>query len=258
MKMRMYYPQLAELLGTLENPPRVTAFRSFGEIVSAMRTTRDFIRMGKEKFEKIRSDAVKSGKLTQAGLNDLKADFEDAYIPMSDFLRKGLLTEIDAWKERELKNAFAIVNKAPTDDQVRKLEVILKRDGILQSEVEMWAKEFGDNYLCASAFRDYAKRMGYFLIYSDFTDADERIEAINEAYQYLNEMLSIINKDDSSYKSLAFYGTDANGNSYEGSAAEQFTKILDADPTFKPQKIEVKLIADQDDKKKDDDETKAS
>ena len=258
MKMRMYYPQLAELLGTLENPPRVTAFRSFGEIVDAMRTTKDFLKIAQDNFEKIRSDAVKSGKLTQAGLNDLKADFDDAFIPLSDFMRTGLLKEIDAWKERELKNAFAIVNKAPTDDQVRKLEVILKRDGILQSEVEMWAKEFGDNYLCASAFRDYARRMGYFLIYSDFTDADERIEAINEAYKYLNEMLSIISQDNSTYKSLAFYGTDENGNSYEGSAAEQYTKILDADPTFKPQKIEVKLIADQDDKKKDDDETKAS
>ena len=255
MKMRMYNPQLAELLGTLENPPKVSTFKTFGEIVDAMRTTRAFLKVGKDKFKEIRADAIKGGKLTKSGLDDLQADFNDAFNPLYDFMRTGLLKEIDNWKERELKNAFAIVNKAPTDDQVRKLEVILKRDGILQSEVEMWAKEFGDNYLCASAFRDYAKRMGYILIFSDFTDADERIQVINEAYNYLTEMLSVINSEESSYKLLAFYGTNENGESYDGSAAKTYTEILDADPTFKPQKITVKPITDEDDKK---DETQAS
>ena len=258
MKMRLFDPELAKILENLDKEPIIPAFKTFADIVTAMRQTHEYLMLQKERFEKLYSEKSHSGKLTKSGLDDFRADFNDAFVPYMSFVRDAIRKEIENWKDREQKNVFAVTNKAPTDDQAKQLEVILKREKISKAELEMWAKNFGSNYLCASAFRDYAKRMGYFLIYSDFMDADERIEAINEAYQYLNEMLSIINKDDSSYKSLAFYGTDANGNSYEGSAADQFTKILDADPTFKPQKIEVKLIADQDDKKKDDDETKAS
>ena len=253
MKMRLFDPELAKILENLDKEPIIPAFKSFADIVTAMRQTHEYLMLQKERFEKLYSEKSHSGKLTKSGLDDFRADFNDAFMPYMSFVRDAIRKEIENWKDREQKNVFAVTNKAPTDDQAKQLEVILKREKISKAELEMWAKNFGSNYLCASAFRDFAEKKGYQIIYSDFTDADDRLTDIENAYEYLNTMLSgIMQPEHSSYNLLAFYGTDENGNSYEGSLAAAYTKALDRDTTFKAQKIEVKPITEP--KKEDDKE----
>lgn len=246
MKMRTFNPQLAELMSELEKSPLNTTLRTFADIVAYMRNTHALLMINREKFERIYSDAVRSGKFTVAGLQDQKEDFEDAYKSLSKKFADIISSEIDKWKSQEQKNAYAVVSKAPTDEQARSLEVILKRDTISQAELEMWAKNFSDNYICSCAFRDYAKRMGYIVLYSDFTDAEERIEVIEDAYAKLQDMLKNISiPENGKYNLLLFYGTNESGNYYSGTWAENYTSILDADSTFKPQKIEVKPITEE-------------
>lgn len=246
MKMRTFNPQLAELMSELEKSPLNTTLRTFADIVAYMRSTHALLMISREKFERIYSDAVRSGKFTVAGLQDQKEDFEDAYKSLSKKFADIISSEIDKWKSQEQKNAYAVVSKAPTDEQARSLGVILKRDTIIQAELEMWAKKFSDNYICSCAFRDYAKRMGYIVLYSDFTDAEERIEVIEDAYAKLQDMLKNISiPENGNYNLLLFYGTNESGNYYSGTWAENYTSILDADSTFKPQKIEVKPITEE-------------
>ena len=246
MKMRTFNPQLAELMSELEKSPLNTTLRTFADIVAYMRNTHALLMINREKFERIYSDAVRSGKFTVAGLQDQKEDFEEAYKSLSKKFADIISSEIDKWKSQEQKNAYAVVSKAPTDEQARSLEVILKRDTISQAELEMWAKNFSDNYICSCAFRDYAKRMGYIVLYSDFTDAEERIEVIEDAYAKLQDMLKNISiPENGNYNLLLFYGTNESGKYYSGTWAENYTSILDADSTFKPQKIEVKPITEE-------------
>lgn len=244
MKMRLFDPDIAEILSRLDKEPLLPTLRTFADIVKTMRDTHDFLAYQKEQFEQKLAEKQASGKFTQSGLNDLRADFNDVFKPYSDFVISAIRKEIDNWKDREQKNAYAVINKAPTDDQARKLEVVLKRDKISKSELELWARNFGDNYLCASAFRDFAEKKGYQIIYSDFTDADERLEDINKAYEYLNTRLSdvTIPKTNLDYQGLAFYGTDDNGDYYNGTLADIYTESLDRDSTFKPQTIDIKPI----------------
>lgn len=246
MKMRTFNPQLAELMSELEKSPLNTTLRTFADIVAYIRNTHALLMINREKFERIYSDAVRSGKFTVAGLQDQKEDFEDAYKSLSKKFADIISSEIDKWKSQEQRNAYAVVSKAPTDEQARSLEVILKRDTISQAELEMWAKSFSDNYICSCAFRDYAKRMGYLVLYSDFTDAEERIEVIEDAYAKLQDVLKNISiPENGNYNLLLFYGTNESGNYYSGTWAENYTSILDADSTFKPQKIEVKPITEE-------------
>lgn len=246
MKMRTFNPQLAELMSELEKSPLNTTLRTFADIVAYMRSTHDIFMLAREKFEKIYSEAVRSGKFTIAGLKDQKEDFENAYHSLCKKFVDILSSEIDKWKSQEQRNAYEVVSKAPTDEQARSLEVIIKRENISQAELEMWAKKFGDNYICSCAFRDYAKRMGYIVLYSDFTDAEERIEVIEDAYAKLQDMLKNISiPENGNYNLLLFYGTNESGNYYSGTWVENYTSILDADSTFKPQKIEVKPITEE-------------
>ena len=241
MIMRTYYPQLVELLNSLEKEPITPTLRTFKSIMDYVRDNREFFLIHKKEFEKIYPDAVNKGKLTPSGLADLKADFNDAYNNFKKLICDQIKGQIKLWKENELRNAFEVVNKAPTDDQARKLEVILKRENLSASEVELWAKEFGSNYLCASAFRDYAEKQGYIISFSDFTDVDDRLSDINNANDYLLEMINVIDQNDLSYKQMCFFGSDDNGNPYEGTLAAEYVKVLDRDVTFKgEQKIEVK------------------
>ena len=241
--MRLYDPELAKILEKLDKKPILPTLRTFADIAKTLRETHEFLIYRKDEFEKLYTEKVNSGKFSKSGLNDMRADFDDAFNGYRDTIADAVRREIESWKDIEQRDAFAVVNKAPTDDQARQLETILKRDSISKSELEMWAKSFGANYLCASAFRDFAKRNGYLIVYSDFTDADERLENINKAYEYLNTMLSGIDKPSSdSYQSLAFYGTDENGEYYKGTLADVYTESLDRDPTFKHQKIDIKEI----------------
>lgn len=244
MKMRLYDPDIAEILSRLDKEPLLPTLRSFADIVKTMRDTHDFLSYQKEQFEQKLAEKKSSGRFTMSGINDLRADFDDAFKPYSDFVISAIRTEIDNWKDREQKNLYAIINKAPTDDQARKLEVVLKRDKVSMSELELLARNFGDNYLCASVFRDFAEKKGYHVIYSDFTDADERIEDINTAYEYLNTRLSEVAtpKKNIGYQGLAFYGTDENGDHYKGTLADIYTESLDRDSTFKPQTIDITPI----------------
>lgn len=246
MKMRTYNPQLAELMSELEKSPLHATLRTFADIVSYIRTTHEFLMMSRDKFESIYNDALRSGKYTTAGLKDMQADFEDAFKPYCNKFTDMIASEIDTWKSQEQKNAYAVVSKAPTDEQARSLEVILKREHISQAELEMWAKNFSDNYICSCAFRDYAKRMGYLIIYSDFTDAEERIEAIEDAYKKLENMLNNINVSErGNYNLMLFYGMNESGEYYSGTWVDEYIKILDSDSTFKgTQKIEVKPISE--------------
>ncbi|MCR5489551.1 MAG: hypothetical protein K6F03_05750 [Saccharofermentans sp.] len=242
--MTIYNPQLAELMNAVKNPPTIPALKSFGEICKAMRTAHDFYMLHVEQFEKIYSDTARAGKLTTAGLKEMRAEFEGAIMPVISKTRDMISNEIEKWKEAELHNTYATVNKAPTEEQARLLEVVLKKDSVSQAELEMLARNFGDNYSCACAFRDFAKKKGYMVAFSDFTDAEDRITDINGAYDYLNNMLAEIHKpSNSSYNLMAFYRTDENGESYEGSLARAYTEALDTDSTFKPQKIEVTPIS---------------
>lgn len=244
MKMRLFDPDIAEILSRLEKEPLLPTLRTFADIVKTMRDTHDFLSYQKEQFEQKLAEKQASGRFTASGINDLRADFNDAFKPYSDLVIGAIRKEIDNWKDREQKNLFAVINKAPTDEQARKLEVVLKRDNISKSELELWARNFGDNYLCASAFRDFAERKGYLIVYSDFTDADERIEDINTAYEYLNTRLSEVTTPNANvnYQGLAFYGTDENGEHYKGTLADIYTESLDRDSTFKPQSIDIKPI----------------
>lgn len=254
MKMRLYDPELASILENLTKEPIIPTLRTFADIVRTMRETREFLVYQLDNFKALYSKKEKSGKLTKAGLEDMKADFNEAFNPYMSFMKSLISREIDNWKDREQKNVFAVINKAPTDEQARQLEAILKREKISRAELEMWAKGFSDNYLCASAFRDFAEKKGYQIIYSDFTDADDRLEDINNAYEYLNNMLSIVGATETSYTLLCFYGTDENGNSYDGSMVKAFTERLDRDTTFKAQKIEVKPITETEPKIEDNKE----
>ena len=247
MKMRTYNPQLAELMSELEKSPLHATLRTFADIVSYLRSTHAFLMVARDKFESVYNDALRSGKYTTAGLNDMRADFEDAYKPYCQKFTEMIGSEIDRWKSQEQKNAYAVVSKAPTDEQARSLDVILKRGDMSQAEMEMWSKKFGDNYICSCAFRDYAKKLGYIVLYSDFMDAEERINIIEDAYTRLKDMLSNISTPESEqYKLLLFYGTNNNTSDYFGGTwVEEYTRILDSDTTFKsdPQRIEIKPIS---------------
>lgn len=244
--MRMYDPDIANIISNLNNKPTFTAFKSFADVIKPMREIHGFLTSQREQFETKYNEKRFGGKFTMSGLNDLRADFEDAYKPVRALLVDDFKAKLDDWKDREQKNLYAIINKAPTDDQARQLEVVLKRDNISKTELELWAKGFGDNYLCASAFRDYAERKGYLIVYSDFTDADERLEDINKAYEFINSRLPEIDVSnaDLSYTGLTFFGTDEDGEYYQNSFLDAYIDCLDSDPTFKPQTIDIKPIVD--------------
>lgn len=245
MKMRTYNPQLAELMEELERTPSLPTLRTFGDIVDAMRTTHDFIMLARDKFESVYSEAVKGGKYTMAGLRDMKEDFEEFYLSVTKKMTDFISEEIEKWKSKEQRNTFDVVSKAPSDEQSKILNVILTRDDISLAEVELWAKRFSDNYACSCSFRDYAKKLGYMVIYSDFTDAEERIETIDKAYNYLKDLMRSIttSDDDLSYPHLVFYGKSTDtGDHFENTYVDDYIRILDADKTFKEQTIEVKPI----------------
>ena len=246
MKMRLFDPDIARILERLEREPATTTVKTFADIVKVLRDAHVFLTEQREQFERLYNEKRFSGRFTQSGLNDLRADFEDAYKPFYELLTRQIKNSIENWKDREEKNLYAITNKAPTDDQAKKLEVVLKRDNISKTELEMWARDFGDNYLCASAFRDFAERKGYQVIYSDFTDADTRLEDINKAYEFINSRLADIDVSnaDISYTGLTFYGTDESGAYYQNGFLDAYIECLDADPTFKPQTIEIKPIVE--------------
>lgn len=247
MQLRTYHPQLAELMSEIDKTPVIPTLRTFGEIVNAMRNSHDVLMIARGKFENIYSEAVKSGKYTTAGLRDMKEDFESAYMSITKRFVELILSEIEKWKSLEQKNTYAIVSKAPSDEQAKLLNVILTRDNISLAEVELWAKQFGDNYVCSCSFRDYAKKLGYLVIYSDFTDAEERIQTIENAYTYLKTLVSSINtsNENLSYPQLVFYGTDEDtGEHYSNTYVDDYIRILDSDSTFKPQEIKVAPITD--------------
>lgn len=242
---RTYNPQLAELMNELEKKPNLpTTLKTFGDIVSAMRTTHSFAMTARSRFEKIYSEAVHGGKYTMAGLRDMKEDFEDFYKSLTTSLTDFISEEIEKWKGKEQRNTYAVVSKAPSDEQAKLLNAILTRNNISLAEVELWAKHFGDNYVCSCSFRDYAEKLGYLVIYSDFTDAEERIETVEKAYTYVKDLLRSINTADKdlSYPQLVFYGIDEDtGTNYANTYVDDYICILDSDSTFKAdQKIEVK------------------
>ena len=152
--------------------------------------------------------------------------------------------------EGEIGQTYAIVSKAPTDEQAKILNVILTRDDISQAEIELWAKNFADNYACSCSFRDFAKKNGYMVIYSDFTDAEERIQTVDKAYNYLKDLVHSINtsNENLSYPQLVFYGTDSDtGEHFSNTYVDEYIRVLDSDTTFKAeQKIEVKPISQND------------
>ena len=245
--MRTFNPQLAELMEEIDKTPTISTLRTFADIVNAMRGTHDFLMVARNKFERIYSDAVKGGKYTTAGLRDMKEDFEDAYKSVAKKFTDILLSEIDKWKSKEQRNTFDVVSKAPTDEQAKILNVVLKRESISQAEIEMWAKHFSDNYVCSCSFRDYAKNKGYIVVYSDFTDAEERIETVEKAYNYLKDLIHSINTTDEnlSYPHLVFYGkSDETGEHFANTFVDDYIRILDSDTTFKSQTIEVKPITE--------------
>jgi hypothetical protein len=246
MKMRTYNPQLAELMSEIDKTPIIPTLRTFGDIVNALRNTHAILMVARDKFESIYSEAVRGGKYSSAGLRDMKEDFEETYKSVADKFIDLISGEIEKWKSQEQKNTYAIVSKAPTEEQARSLSVILTRENISQAEIELWAKSFGDNYACSCSFRDFAKNKGYLVIYSDFTDAEERIEIIEDAYQKLRDMLqNIKTPDNESYKLMVFYGMDNNtGEFFSGTWVDEYIRILDSDTTFKPQTIEIKPISD--------------
>ena len=250
MQLRTYHPQLAELMSEIDKTPIIPTLRTFGEIVNAMRNTHDVLMIARGKFENIYSEAVKSGKYTTAGLRDMKEDFETAYLSVASKFVDLILSEIEKWKSSEQKNTYAVVSKAPTDEQTRSLSVILTRENISQSEIELWAKSFSDNYACSCSFRDFAERKGYQVVYSDFTDVEERIQTIDKAYTYLKELVRNINTSDNNmnYPQLVFYGTDSDtGEHYSNTYVDEYIRVLDSDSTFKAeQKIEVKPISPND------------
>lgn len=242
--MTIFNPELVELMNEIKKPPMIPTLKSFSEIVDAMRTTHAVLMINRTKFEQIYADAVKSGKLSASGLREMKEEFESAYNSSTKLFRDLLSSEIDKWKNQEQNNAFEVVNKAPSDEQSRALDAIVKRETVSQAEIELWAKNFEDNYLCASAFRDFAKSKGFYVFYSDFTDAEERIKAITDSYERLNSMLKSINQlnNDMSYLALSFYGTDENGNYFKG-WSDNYSAVLDSDSTFKPKTIKVEPIS---------------
>lgn len=243
--MTIYNPQLAELMNNIKNPPKAPTLKTFRDICDGMRTTHDFFILQKEKFEQIYSDTAKSGKFSSAGLKEMRNEFESNFTPIANDIREMFSKEIEKWKAEEQKNAYAVVNKAPTDEQARLLEVVFRRDKVTQAEIEMYAKNFGDNYACASAFRDFAKNKGFYVVYSDFESAEDRIEAIEKASDYLNDMLKGIDRPTTEeYKYMCFFGSDDNGNIYAGSRITAFSDILDKDTAFKPQKVEVSPITE--------------
>ena len=245
--MRTYNPQLVALMEELGKKPTIPTLRTFGDIVKGMRSTHDFVMLARSKFENIYSEAVRGGKYTTAGLRDMKEDFEEFYLSLAKRCSDFISEELEKWKSAEQRNTYAIVSKAPTDEQAKILNVILTRDNISLAEVEMWAKHFGDNYACSCSFRDYAKKNGYMVIYSDFTDAEERIETIEKAYDYLKDLLRSINTSDEylSYPQLVFYGKSSEtGEHFNNTYVDEYISILDSDTTFKPQTIEVKPISD--------------
>ncbi len=247
MQLKTYHPQLAELMNEIDKTPVIPTLRTFGEIVNTTRNSHDVLMVARGKFENIYSEAVKSGKYTTAGLRDMKEDFETAYRSITTKFVDLILGEIEKWKSLEQKNTYAIVSKAPSDEQAKLLNVILTRDNISLAEVELWAKQFGDNYVCSCSFRDYAKKLGYLVIYSDFTDAEERIQTIENAYTYLKTLVSSINtsNENLSYPQLVFYGTDKDtGEHYSNTYVDDYIRILDSDSTFKPQEIKVAPITD--------------
>lgn len=247
MQLKTYHPQLAELMNEIDKTPVIPTLRTFGEIVNTTRNSHDVLMVARGKFENIYSEAVKSGKYTTAGLRDMKEDFETAYFSVASKFVELILSEIEKWKSSEQKNTYAIVSKAPTDEQAKLLNVILTRDNISLAEVELWAKQFGDNYVCSCSFRDYAKKLGYLVIYSDFTDAEERIETIENAYNYIKDLVRSINtsNENLNYPQLVFYGTDeATGEHYSNTYVDDYIRILDSDSTFKPQEIKVAPITD--------------
>jgi len=244
MNMRTYHPQLAELLSEIEKVPVMPTLRTFGEIVNFMRGNHLLFLQARSKFESIYSNAVQSGKYSTAGLRDIKEDFENTHLSVVKKFQDLILGEIEKWKSNEQRNTFEIVSKAPTEEQSRSLDAVLKRENITKAEIEMWSKNFGDNYACACAFRDFAKKKGFDVVYSDFTDAEERIETIDNAYNYLKDLVKCINttNENLSYPQLVFYGTNENMEHYKGTWVDDYIRVLDSDSTFKPQKIEVKPI----------------
>lgn len=245
MQLRTYHPQLAELMSEIDKTPIIPTLRTFGEIVKAMRNTHDVLMVARGKFENIYSEAVKSGKYTTAGLRDMKEDFENAYMSITTKFEDLILSEIEKWKSLEQKNTYAVVSKAPTEEQTRSLNVILTRDDISQAEIELWAKNFSDNYACSCSFRDFAKKKGFMVYYSDFTDVEERIQTMDKAYNYLKELVHNINTADNNlnYPQLVFYGTDKDtGEHYSNTYVDEYIRVLDSDSTFKTQKIEVSQI----------------
>lgn len=246
MQLKTYHPQLAELMNEIDKTPVIPTLRTFGEIVNAMRNTHDILMVARSKFETIYSEAVKSGKYTTAGLRDMKEDFESAYMSITKKFEDLILGEIDKWKSLEQKNTYAVVSKAPTEEQTRSLSVVLTRENISQAEIELWAKSFADNYACSCSFRDYAEKKGYSVYYSDFTDVEERIQTIDTAYNYLKELVHNINTADNNmtYPQLVFYGTDKDtGEHFSNTYVDEYIRVLDSDSTFRnEQKIEVKRI----------------
>ena len=53
MKMRLFDPELAKILENLDKEPIIPAFKSFADIVTAMRQTHEYLMLQKERFEKL-------------------------------------------------------------------------------------------------------------------------------------------------------------------------------------------------------------
>lgn len=173
-------------------------FRTFNEVREAARAHRKAVTAAKVK----RDVAIEEVKQNYAGelLKERLASIEDEYFQATMVGEKELRNNIEKLRIDKLTRLKSNVAKAPTSEQVAKLNEIRNRKDIDLDELKIIADSMSDNYGALRTLREIAREHGYSLIVPEYKEIEEQI---NTAAEYANRM---INTSEDTYEGLAFYG----------------------------------------------------
>ena len=131
-----------------------------------------------------------------------RAALDEEYNGIVKIAKQRLTDDLNEVLEAKRKQ-FDKSTGAPTEAQLRLLQVLSMRTEMTQSEITLTAEKMNNNIPALRLLRDIAKRHG--IDFPDVGNADKLNEAIDNAEQFSLEMIESIANPELTYQQTCFY-----------------------------------------------------
>lgn len=181
---------------------------------------------------KLRDETIRQASEIYAGslLEQKKAEANALYTEHTFTAKQMLLKDIEAFRTAKIEQLEKNVAKAPTTEQVNKLNELRNRKHLDADELQLVADSMSGSYGALRTLRDIADTHNHLLQVPDYTVIRDDI---NECCDYAIKMMS----HDSTGYTYANFINDREGNMWDNATEPLDTDILCAIPKVERRKI---------------------